>query len=142
MTLADVSVLVAAFRADGAHHAVCRAWLDRTIDGDERFGVSPLALAAVVRIATSRRIFNPPSAIRDAIGFCDQILTQPHVETIEPGPRHWAILCRLCVDADVRGPMITDAWYAALAIESGCEWITYDGGFARFPGLRCRRPNA
>ena len=31
----------------------------------------------------------------------------------------------------------TDAWYAALAIESGCEWVTFDRGFARFPGLKC-----
>jgi hypothetical protein len=142
MTLPDVNVLVGAFRADAAHHLICRAWLDRTTDGDERFGVSPLALAAVVRIATSPRIFNPPSTVGDAVGFCDQILGQPHVETIEPGPRHWAIFCRLCVDARIRGPMVSDARYAALAIESGCEWISYDRDFARFPGLRWRRPDA
>ena len=27
-----------------------------------------------------------------------------------------------------------------LAIESGCEWITTDGDFARFAGLKWRRP--
>jgi predicted nucleic acid-binding protein len=31
---------------------------------------------------------------------------------------------------------VTDAWFAALAIESGCEWITLDRDYARFPGLR------
>ncbi len=28
---------------------------------------------------------------------------------------------------------MTDVWFAALAIESGCEWITSDRDFARFP---------
>ncbi len=26
------------------------------------------------------------------------------------------------------------------AVESGCEWISTDGDFARFPGLRWRLP--
>lgn len=29
---------------------------------------------------------------------------------------------------------------AALAMESGCEWITTDRGFSRYPGLRWRHP--
>jgi hypothetical protein len=43
---------------------------------------------------------------------------------------------------DTRGPRVTDAWYAALAIEWGCEWITLDRDYARFPGLRWRVPTA
>jgi predicted nucleic acid-binding protein len=35
---------------------------------------------------------------------------------------------------------VTDVWYAALAIEHGCVWITYDHGFARFPQLAWREP--
>ena len=27
------------------------------------------------------------------------------------------------------------AWYAALAIEHDCTWVTLDRDFARFPGL-------
>ena len=34
------------------------------------------------------------------------------------------------------GNLVQDAWYAALAIESGCEWITVDRDYARFGGLR------
>jgi hypothetical protein len=30
--------------------------------------------------------------------------------------------------------------FAALAIESGCEWITTDRDYSRFPGLRWRHP--
>jgi hypothetical protein len=35
---------------------------------------------------------------------------------------------------------VQDAWFAALAIESGCEWITTDRNYARFEGLRWREP--
>jgi hypothetical protein len=56
--------------------------------------------------------------------------------------RHWEIFRRLCVDTDTRGRRVTDAWYAALAIEWGCEWVTLDRDYARFPGLRWRAPDA
>jgi uncharacterized protein len=46
----------------------------------------------------------------------------------------------LCKKAAVSGNLVQDAWLAALAIESGCEWITFDRDFARFPGLRWRIP--
>jgi predicted nucleic acid-binding protein len=50
------------------------------------------------------------------------------------------IFKRLCIDSETRGPRVTDAWYAALAIEWGCEWITLDRDYARFPSLRWRVP--
>jgi uncharacterized protein len=142
MTLADVNVLVSALRVDAPHHRGAKAWLDGIVRGDARFGLSPLALSAVVRITTNRRSFLNPSSLSDAIGFCEDLLGQPHAEVVEPGPRHWGIFTRLCRDAKVTGPPVTDAWYAALAIESGCEWVSYDRDFARFPGLRWRRPDA
>lgn len=43
-------------------------------------------------------------------------------------------------DGGVRGNLVPDAWLAALAIESGSEWITTDRDFTRFPGLRMRHP--
>jgi uncharacterized protein len=35
---------------------------------------------------------------------------------------------------------ITDAWFAALAIEWGCDCFTLDPDFARFPGLKWQVP--
>jgi predicted nucleic acid-binding protein len=35
---------------------------------------------------------------------------------------------------------VSDAYLAALAIEHGCEWITTDRDFSRFPGLKWRHP--
>jgi uncharacterized protein len=142
MFLPDVNVLIYAFRRGVLQHAVCRAWLDAVILGNERFGVSPLALAAVVRVTTNRRAYADPSPFDDAFGFCEDLLGQPHCQIVEPRERHWDIFKRLCVETDTRGPRVTDAWYAALAIESGCEWITLDRDYARFPGLRWSAPEA
>jgi hypothetical protein len=36
--------------------------------------------------------------------------------------------------------MVTDAYFAALALESGCEWVTTDRDYARFAGLAWRHP--
>ena len=35
---------------------------------------------------------------------------------------------------------MSDAYLAALSIEHGCELVTTDSDFARFPGLRWRPP--
>lgn len=44
----------------------------------------------------------------------------------------------LCKVANASGNLVQDAWLAALAIEHGCEWITADRDYAKFPGLRSR----
>ena len=49
---------------------------------------------------------------------------------------------RLCLEVGAKGNLVADAYLAALAIESGSEWITSDRGFSRFPGLRWRHPLA
>ena len=142
MILPDVNVLIYAFRADFAQHAVCRRWLIDVVSGDARFGLSPTTLAAVVRITTNPRAFKEPSAIEEAFGFCEDLLNQPHCQIVEPGERHWDIFQRLCIASDTKGPRVSDAWFAALAIEWGCEWITLDRDYARFPGLTWRGPIA
>lgn len=140
MILPDVNVLIYAFRQDVPQHSSCRPWLNSLIEGETRFGVSPLALSALVRITTNPRAFREPSTINEAFEFCDNLLGQPHCQVIEPGERHCDIFRRLCIDTGTRGSRVTDAWFAALAIDWGCEWITLDRDYARFPGLKWRAP--
>jgi toxin-antitoxin system PIN domain toxin len=142
MILADINVLIYAFRRDTPQHAICKPWLDRVVAGDARFGVSPAVLSGVVRITTNPRIYKQPSSIDEAFAYCDDLLSQPHCEIVQPGERHWAILKQLCARAGIRGPRITDAWFAALAIEHGCTWITCDRDYARFANLDWREPTA
>jgi hypothetical protein len=140
MILPDVNVLLYAFRSDSEHHAEYLAWLEDIVNGDEAFGMSPQVLCSVVRLATHPRVFASPSRLDDALAFAGVLLDQPHCTAVAPGPRHFAIFEGLCRAAAVTGNLVQDAWLAALAIESGCEWITTDGDFARFAGLRSRRP--
>jgi toxin-antitoxin system PIN domain toxin len=140
MILPDVNVLINAFRPEMAEHTLCRRWLQGVVDGDTRFGISPLSLAAVVRVTTNRRSWRDASPLDDAFKFCDYLQTQSNCQIVEPGGQHWHIFRDLCTKTDTRGPTVTDAWYAALAIEWGCEWITLDRDYARFPGLRWRPP--
>ncbi|HEX3861151.1 MAG TPA: type II toxin-antitoxin system VapC family toxin [Stellaceae bacterium] len=140
MILPDVNVLIYAFRSDLPQHEMCRAWLVDVVSGYEPFGLSPLALSALVRITTNPRAFRTPSHIDEAFGFCDDLLEQRHCQIVEPGGRHWDIFHSLCVETGTHGPRVSDAWFAALAIEWDCEWITCDGDFACFPGLKWRAP--
>jgi toxin-antitoxin system PIN domain toxin len=138
--LTDVNILVHAFRVDSPEHFACRAWLDGVVNGDARYGMAPQVLSGVIRITTHPKVFAVPSSLEEVIRFCDILLAQPHCVIIEPGERHWRIFKRLCIEADARGSLLPDAWLAALAIESGCKWITLDHDYARFPGLQWRVP--
>ena len=140
MILPDVNVLLYAFRADSVDHVRHRAWLDAVVNGDEAYGMSPQVLCSLARISTHPRIYVSPSRFEDAMAFARVVLEQPHCTVVQPGSRHFSIFDDLCRKAAANGNLVQDAWFAALAVESGCEWITTDGDFARFPGLRWRRP--
>jgi len=138
--LPDVNVLIYSFRTESHRHTICKGWLDKVVRDDTQFGLSPLTLSALARIVTSPRIYVRPSPIEEVFAFCDNLLNQPNCEIVSPGARHWTIFRRVCMETGVRGPLVADAWFAALAIERGCTWITYDRDFARFPGLDWREP--
>jgi len=138
--LPDVNVLVYAFRVDAPGHTRYGGWLRSRLLSHEAFGLSELVLSGVVRILTHPRIFNPPTPIDDALEFAQALRTQPNGVLVQSGPRHWQIFAHLCATANAKGTLVADAYLAALAIEHGCEWITTDRDFARFPGLRWRHP--
>lgn len=140
MRLADVNVLVYAFREDAPGHSSYRGWLETELSSEEAFGVSNQVLSGFLRVVTHPRVFHPPTPLAAALEFATAFRDRPNAEPIAPGPRHWDIFTRLCREADARGNLIPDAWLAALAIESGCEFVTTDRDYARFAGLRWRHP--
>ncbi len=142
MILLDVDVLVHAFHEGSPDHRAHREWLLATVASDEPFGLSELVLSGFVRVATHPRVFDPPAPVGDALAFADALRSQPNAIVVAPGGRHWEIFERLCLAAGAKGNLVPDAYLAALAIESGCEWITSDRDFSRFPGLRWRHPLA
>lgn len=140
--LIDVNVLVYAHRLDSRDHERYRRWLEETLDSGLLCGLSDLVLSGVVRIATNPRIFPDSTPLDLALGFVNQLREHPACVMVSPGEGHWAIFTRLCRQAGARGNLVSDAYFAALAIESGAEWITTDRDYSRFPGLRWRHPLA
>jgi toxin-antitoxin system PIN domain toxin len=140
LILPDVNVLIYAFRADANRHEDYKRWLEAVVNGSAAYAIAPQVLASFVRICTHRRIFARPSALTDVLEFCRVLLEQPNANVVTPGERHWSIFVSLCERSGATGNLIQDAWLAALAIESGCEWITTDSDYGRFADLRSRRP--
>ena len=140
MRLLDVNVLLYAFRDAAPDHAKYRSWLESAVTADEPLGVSELVLSSFVRIATHPRVFDPPATVNQALGFANALRSAPNAVTVAPGSRHWSLFEQLCRRGDARGNLVSDAYLAALAVESGCELVTTDRDFARFPGLRWRHP--
>lgn len=140
MIVPDVNVLIYAHREEMAQHAAIRPWLDAVIDADAPYGLGELVLSAFLRIVTSPRVFREPTPVVLAVETAERWRSRRNCVHVRPGPRHWPIFVRLCAESQAKGNRVPDAYLAAMAIESGSEWITTDRDFARYPGLRWRHP--
>ncbi len=140
MLLVDVNVLVRAHREDAPDHPLYRKWLEELVSSDEAYGMADLALSGFVRVVTHPKAFQGPTPLELALRFAEALRDRPNCVVVSPGRRHWEIFTRLCRETEARGNLVPDAFFAALAIESGCEWVTTDRDYARFPGLRWRHP--
>jgi uncharacterized protein len=140
MILPDVNILVYAFREDAENHATFRSWLEGLVNSNDAYGITDLVLSGFLRIVTNPRAFNLPTPMAEALTFVERLRNAPNCVLVAPGSRHWEIFRALCESGGIRGNLVPDAYFAALAIESGSEWITTDGDYARFRGLRWRRP--
>lgn len=140
MIAVDVNVLVYAHRADASRHLEFRQWLEGALNAAEPVAVADLVLSGALRVLTHPRVFDPPTPLVVAMDQMEAVRHHPRVVPMRPGDRHWGVFADLCRHVDARGNLVPDAYLAALAIEHGCEWVTTDRDFARFPGLRWRHP--
>lgn len=140
MILPDVDVLVGALRSDAPDHDRYRTWLETTASGPQPFGLSDVVLSGTVRVLTHPRVFHPPTPLDHVLTELDRLRSLPTCVVVSPGARHWAIFTDLCRRAGATGNLVPHAWLAALAVESGSEWVSADRDFVRFPGLRWRHP--
>src|SRR5258707_11088253 len=140
MKLLDVNVLVYAHREDAPGHNEYRKWLERLITGAEPFAILDLVLSGFLRVVTHPRIFDPPTDPKLALYFVEAVRGSANHVLIGPGPTHWSIFARLIRESGCRGNLIPDAFVAAIAIESGCIWITTDRDYSRFGDLNWRHP--
>jgi toxin-antitoxin system PIN domain toxin len=136
--LLDANILLYAYNTASDNHQRCRYWLESALNDGEQVGLPWQTLLAFIRIATHPRVFRQPLLTREAIEIVDEWLACPQVGVVEPG--HWAVLKRQLIDAQVSGPLVTDAALAALALEQGATLCSTDRGFARFRGLKLLNP--
>ena len=142
MILVDANVLIYAYHPHGERHAACRRWLEAAFSGLTPVGLPWLSIWAFLRIVTSPGAFERPLGLREATDIVGVWLDVPVVGVLAPGERHWDILSQLVVEAQVTGPLMTDAALAALALEHGASVCTTDRDFRRFPGLTVIDPGA
>ena len=136
----DVNVLVYAHRQDVKNHSEFYTWLADVINSNSAYGYSELVFSGFLRVVTHPKIFEEPSSLKTALSFINQLRLQPNALCISPGNLHWDIFQNLIETTKAKGNLIPDAYHAALAIESGSEWVTTDKGFKRFKGLKFFHP--
>ena len=137
--LFDVNVLVNAHRRDNREYRFYHDWLREFLDSDVEFFYSEFVLSGFVRVVTNPRIYNVPTALDVALQATETIRSHRKGTRVSPGSRHWTIFRDLAVRTKASGNTMPDTYFAALAIESGAEWITSNQGFRVFePDLRWR----
>ena len=140
MILPDVNTLVYAHHRDSVGHDHYRSWWEGVVNGSSAFGVADLVLSGFVRVVTHPRVFDEPMRPQVAMAAAEAMRARSNASAVKPGERHWSLFADLVRTTDAKGNAVPDAYLAALAIESGSEFVTCDRGFARYPGLRWRHP--
>ncbi len=129
----DVNVLVAASRSDHPHHRVARAWLEQALATAQSGGtltLMPMVLSSLLRLVTSAKIFLQPTPTADAVAFVDAMLAAPGVELAPLGPE-WVRLRQLCLDKQLSGNDLPDAWLAAAVEQLGEHLVSFDRDFRK-----------
>lgn len=142
MTLIDANLLLYAINRDAPQHERARQWLEARLSGSEPVGFAWVVLLAVLRIATSPRVFPRPLSPEAALELVQGWLAQPCSVLVNPGPAHWPLLRQLIVASGTAANLCSDAHLAALALERGATLASCDNDFRRFAGLLLLDPLA
>ena len=140
MILVDANILLYAEDALSPRHTAARSWWDDQLSKDSPVCLCWTVLGAFIRIGTNPRVFETPLSLDQALTRVQSWLDQPCVRIVLPTERHWTVFQKMLRDGQAVANLVTDAHLAALAVEHGCELISTDSDFSRFPGLRWKNP--
>ena len=140
MIVLDANILLYAYDSSSAKHARARAWVERVFSEGALVGIPWQTVSAFLRVVTNTNLPGQRFTTEEAAQVVDQWLEQPNVRFLGPGDEHWSVLRRMLIEGQARGPLVTDAQLAALALEHGGVLYSTDRDFARFPGLRWSNP--
>jgi uncharacterized protein len=140
LILVDANILLYAEDSLNPHHIQAREWWDGRLSQSERTCLCWTVLSAFIRIGTNPRVFDKPLTLKQAIARVQSWLDQPCIRVIRPTEQHWRIFQQMLIGGRAAANLVTDAHLAAIALEHGCELITTDSDFARFPKLKWSNP--
>lgn len=132
----DVSVLVAASRADHPHHQPALRWLRQamaqaaTQAGPAELGLLSTVVASFLRLVTHPRVFAVPTPAADAVAFVDALLGASGVRMLAVKDE-WPRLRALCLAQRLSGNDLPDAWIAASVLQTRETLATFDCDFLR-----------
>lgn len=136
MILFDVNVLLHALRADSARHRQATDLLQRSLQSGETVAWHPLLGAAVIRIATNARVHVNPNSLDECLSFIDALTSCDAVTTILESDTFWRDFAAILTTHGIKGPQVSDAYLAALAIENDATIISSDRDFRNYEGLK------
>jgi predicted nucleic acid-binding protein len=90
----------------------------------------PMVLASFLRLVTSPKIFQSVTPIEDAMSFIDALLASPGVQLAPLGPE-WSKLRQLCLDRQLSGNDLPDAWLSAAVVHYGEHLVSFDRDFRK-----------
>jgi uncharacterized protein len=140
MRLLDANILLCAYDKSSTHHEICRSWLESAFNEAETIALPWQTILAFVRISTNPRAVKHPLSNVRACDIVGTWLERPNVVVVNAADRFWSILRQQILDAQVSGPLVTDAALAALALEQGATLCSTDRDFRRFAGLKLVDP--
>jgi toxin-antitoxin system PIN domain toxin len=132
--LPDVNVLVASMRPDHPDHATARAFLVRSRLAGHAFVTPVEVLAAALRVLTLD-VWVESETSASARELIHDWVAAASAETVSHPPGSWRVLGEFARTLSLGTREIPDALLAASAIVSRTTIVTFDRGFARYPGL-------
>jgi len=142
LILVDANILLYAEDSLQSRHQQALAWWDAQLSGTGVVCLCWTVLSAFIRIGTNPRVFEHPLSLEQALTRVQSWLDQPCTRIVRPTERHWTVFKQVLTDGQAVANLVTDAHLAALAIEHGCQLVSTDSDFARFPKLKWRNPLA
>ena len=140
MILVDANILLYAEDQLSPRHTAARDWWDSELSGTSPVCLCWTVMGAFIRIGTNPRVFEHPLSMDQALARIQSWMDQPCTRIVSPTSRHWTVFQKMLRDGQAVANLVTDAHLAALAVEHGCELISTDSDFSRFPGVRWRNP--
>lgn len=140
MYILDANILIYAYNPKSSESAKCTSWLTDKLNNFPAVGIPWVTINAFIRITTNHRAFINPLSIKEATDIITEILSLPSVINPKENQDFWGIYSNQLTVNKVTGPLVSDAYLAALSILHGATLVSTDKDFLRFRDVKLENP--